>query len=93
MSMSTHVIGFSPPDEHWQRMKAAYDACLAVGIDPPAEVEKFFNYESPDPAGVEVDLRKHPAVKEYKAEMVSGYEVDLSKLPPGVKIIRFTNHW
>src|ERR1035441_9166498 len=54
MSMSTHVTGFAPPDETWQKMKAIWDACETVGVPVPGEVEEFFGGEGPDPAGGEV---------------------------------------
>lgn len=106
MSMSTHVIGIKPPDETWKKMKTAWEACEAAGIDPPKEVLAFFDHVKPDERGVVVDLKYfcnpesepkktdlHPAVTKYKAEMQEGFEVDVTKLPLDVKIIRFYNSW
>jgi hypothetical protein len=89
MSMSTHVIGFRPPDEKWKKMKSVWDSCEKAGIDPPKEVTEFFNDCEPDPAGVEVEIKTHP----YRAEMVDGYEVKLSELPKGISVIRFFNSY
>ena len=89
MGMSTHVIGFRPPDETWHKMKAAWDACAAVGLEPPESVVRFFNYESPDAAGVEVEIES----REYCGEMQEGIEVDIDALPEGVRVIRFINSW
>lgn len=62
MSMSMHVVGFSPADEHWKKMKSAWDACVAAGIDPPAEVSNFFDGEDPgDAPGKEVEIEGHGA--------------------------------
>jgi len=95
--MLMHVYGIVPPDEKWKKMKAVWDACEAAGTDPPDDVEKFFNGESPDEMGVLISLdsykKFHPSLKEYSAEMQNGYEVDLTKLPPEVKIIRFVNSY
>lgn len=91
MSMSSHIVGFRPPDAKWRKMKAAYEACDAAGLDIPDEVASFFNHEAPDDSGVEVEIEDTKAVTEYSAEMREGYEVDLTKLPPDVKIIRFFN--
>lgn len=91
MSMSTHVIGFKPPDEKWKKMKAVYDACRAASVRPPKDVEDFFCDGSPDDQGVEVDLEKHSCTKEYSYDMRQGYEIDLKKLPPDVTVIRFYN--
>jgi hypothetical protein len=90
MSMSTHVTGFAPPDERWQKMKAAWDACRAAGVAVPVPVQDFFGDEDPDPAGVEVDL----PVREWNGGLAgAGYELDVSAIPSQVKIIRFYNSW
>jgi len=93
MGMSTHVVGFRPPDEKWRKMKAAWEACSDAGISPPPEVEDFFNGAAPDDAGVEVRVERTEAVSPYTCESGSGYEVDLTKLPKGVTILRFYNAW
>lgn len=94
MSMSTHVVGFKPPDEKWKRMKAAYDACVAAGLGPPQEVWDFFNGEAPDEGGVvvpEEQLESCGAIREYSAESCGGYEILIDKLPEGVKVVRVYN--
>lgn len=93
MSMSTYVIGFKPPDEKWKAMKKVWDACQAADIDTPKDVEEYFDGDEPDDAGVVVELRKHACCKEYGAEMQSGYEIDVTKLPKDVTIIRFVNSY
>lgn len=93
MSMSTHVVGFAPPDEKWQKMKAVWDACAAAKIPVPDEVDRFFNFNVPDSSGVEIELENLECVSEYRAEMVDGFQIDLSKLPPNVKFIRFFNSY
>lgn len=91
MGMSTRVTGFAPPDEKWQKMKDIWDACIAAKIEPPAEVEKFFGDEVPDPAGVEVDLPVRKWISPRNP--ADGYELDVAAIPPHVKIIRFYNSW
>jgi hypothetical protein len=95
--MSTHVVAIRPPDDKWRQMKAVWDSCTAAGVDPPEEVADFFNDESPDDAGVIIDLpsygTKHPAVKEYNDEGQCGLEIEISKLPPNVTHVRFINSW
>jgi hypothetical protein len=96
MSMATHVIGFKPPDEKWRKMKAIWDACMAARVDPPKEVDEFFGGEPPDDSGVEVDERKLiecGAIREWKEEMRSGFEVDVSKIPDDVAVIRCHNSY
>lgn len=94
MSMNTHVVGFRPADERWNKMKAAWLACDELGIDPPREVLEFFDHEPPDDKpGQEVNIERTGAVKKYESDSGSGYEVDITKLPPGVTIVRFYNSW
>ena len=88
MGMSTHVIGFVPPDETWQKMKAVHDACEAAGIDPPSEVEMFFDGE-PDSLGQEIEIPH----RKWRAEAREGIEIDASAIPPQVQTIRFFNSW
>lgn len=87
MSMSTHVIGFIPPDEKWKAMKAIYDACEAAGVNTPDEVARFFDHSAPDPRGVEMEI---PASK-WSDESRQGFEIELSKIPAAVTVIRFFN--
>ncbi|HEC72098.1 MAG: hypothetical protein ACTSW7_00740 [Candidatus Thorarchaeota archaeon] len=90
MSMSTHVVGFKPPDEKWKKMKDIWDACNVAAVPIPDEVNKFFGYSIPDSAGVEAEI-------EYRAyddgNGRDGFEVDIKKLPEDVTIIRFWNSW
>ena len=96
MSMSTSVIGFKPPDETWRKMKCVFDACRQADMTPPQEVLDYFDGKPPDESGVEIGmntLRECGAVKTFNAEMMNGLEVDLTKLPKDVKILRFVNHY
>lgn len=96
MSMSTHVMGFKPPDAKWHMMKAVYDACIAAGLSVPSEVSAFFGHDAPDPAGVTVSqdaLQKCGAVKRYQAEMEDGFDIDIKKLPPDVTVVRVVNSY
>lgn len=96
MSMSTHVVGFRPPDEKWRKMKDAWEACARAGIEIPRDVLDFFNGEQPDECGVEVSLlypKPHACVSPYKADMRDGFEIDITKLPPGVTVVRFYNSY
>lgn len=99
MGMSTFVVGIKPPDDHWRRMKAAWDACEEAGIEPPQSILDFFEGEKPDPAGVTIDLlhferlEPHSSVKEWSDDYGKGYEVHVKDLPPDVTILRFYNAW
>lgn len=89
MSMSTHVVGFRPPDDKYQRMRAVYEACTAAGTSTPREVLEFFEGEEPSENGTIVEIKSYP----YKGDMCEGLEVDITDLPRGVKVIRFYNAW
>lgn len=93
MGMSTHIEFFKPPDEKWKQMKAVWDACEKAGIDPPEEVDDFFEGEAPNEAGVSVDAEDSEAVEEVDDGDSRGFKVDVTKLPKDVRFIIFTNSW
>lgn len=96
VGMSTHVIGFKPPNEKWKAMKAVWDACEKAEVEPPKEVSEFFNHEPPDERGVaieEMELKKIGCVTDWNEEDQQGYEIDVKKLPPDVTIVRVYNAW
>lgn len=80
------VVGFRQPDEHWQKMKIAWDACKAAGIEPPEPLQRFFGWEEPDDAGIEVpfapliDQAPKDVVTEWRCPYGEGIEIDLDKL-------------
>lgn len=92
MSMSTCVMGFRPPDEKYEQMKEIWLACKKAKVEIPEEVSDFFEDMDPDDAGIKVGLSKE-CCREYSGDMEEGYEVDITKLPKDVKIIRFVNSW
>jgi hypothetical protein len=93
MSMSMTVVGFRAADDRWRKMKAAWDACAAVGVAPPPEVGEFFGGEDPgDAQGMEVDILDRGA-KKWSDEYREGYEVDIQALPDGVRFLRFYCSW
>jgi len=93
MGMSTHIQGFKAPDEKWKAMKAVWDGCEAAGIEPPEEVSDYFEGETPDERGVEVNVSDTDYCKEWSDDYRSGYEVDLRELPSDLTHLRFYNSW
>jgi hypothetical protein len=92
MSESTHVVGFRPADEKWNKMKAVWNACESAGVEIPKEAMDFFDSVAPgDRPGAEVELGE--ALQEWEDDSRQGYELDVTKLPPDVKVIRFYNSW
>lgn len=94
MGMTTHIVGFKPADEKWRAMKAALDACKKANIPIPLQVAEFFNDDDPSELGVRVDLAINcKAVTVHNKHSEGGFEVDLTKLDPDIKILRFFNCW
>ncbi len=92
MGMSTHINGYRPADDEWNRKKTAYAALKEAKIPIPKELERFFDYQDPTLlSGMCVDIKD--AVKELDGNCSNIYEVDITKLPPGVRFIRFENSW
>ena len=91
MGMSTHVVGFRPPDEEWKRMKELWDLSEKYEVSLPIEVEEFFNGECPEDAGIEVDLKDVQEM--FQDDGRSGFDIVLSKLPKSIDRIRFYNSW
>jgi hypothetical protein len=89
--MSIHIVGFREPDDEWRKMKAAYDACEAAGIEIPPEIDRFFDGEKPDERGIEIDLEPH--TKEFHTEAALGYEIEVADIPKQIKVLRFYNSW
>lgn len=91
MSMSAHIVGIMPPTEAYTNKVKAWHACKVAGVEIPIELRCFFNHTEPDPAGMMVDIKM--ATLDYKGQDAEGYDVDITKLPKGVQIIRFYNSW
>jgi hypothetical protein len=91
MGMSTHVVGFVKPDDDYAKKVAAWRACEAACVTPPNELIKLFDGNPPQDAGMNVDITQ--AVSSWNNDYASGYEVDITKLPSGVRIVRFYNSW
>lgn len=97
MGMTTHVMGFRPPNDKWKKMKTIWDLCLEEKIKVPEEVAEFFDHDHPDEVGVEVTLVgngvANDSVKEWCRDGERGFQVDISLLPKGLNFIRFYNSY
>ncbi len=96
MSSSIRALGFKPPDAKWEMMKAVWDACSEAEVEPPDEVDNFFCGEPPDEEGVRVEehmLKVCGAIKQFRAEMMDGFDIHVDKIPKDVKIIRIYNSY
>lgn len=95
MGMSTNIVGFRAPDAEWERMYRVWKVCQDSDVELPPEVSNFFDYEDPDPNGIEVDLTRgeDALAKEWSADMQEGYEICIKDLPDNITHIRFFNGW
>lgn len=96
MGMSTHVVGFKPPDEKWKKMKDVWDACCKANVKIPTSVSDFFGGEPPDANGVVVDekvLQDCGAVREYRGDAEDGFDLFVEHIPKDVKIVRVCNSY
>ncbi len=101
--MSTYVYGVKPQDAEWLKMKAAYESCKAAGVAVPQKVLDYFDfddYEEEDitDEGLVVTLANYngsqdKAVTPHREEMQDGFVVDLTKLDPEIKTIKFINSY
>ncbi len=100
MSATYYVTGLRDRSsaEH-QKKVAVLLACKEAGVDLPKELEKYFKvdgrylkYVSPDDAAA-IDLRELEIAKPWNDDSSNGFEVDLDKIPEGVKTIRFSISW
>lgn len=81
-----YVVGLKPVDDKWRKYKTIWDACEAAGVKLPKEVYEFFNGIYPeDDKGVSVNIPH----AEYNNDCRTGIDVDISKLPKDVTIVRF----
>ncbi len=95
MSMSTGITGYRPKDAEWEKKKSAFQACQDAGIPIPEKLYEFFNGCDPvkeDLHSLEIPIEQ--AVRQVKGvDMRNIWEVDITKLPAGVRFIRFINSY
>lgn len=88
MSSSTSIVGVRDLNERRIEMNHVRIACERAGIEAPVEVREFFESGKHDFVDIE------SAITELDdQDMQDVWEVDLSKIPPGVKAIRFINSY
>lgn len=92
--MSTYVKGYKPPNEKWHAYKVIWDTCKAQKVEPPKEVSDFFDWTAPGDNGMQVDINEaiiHGAKPEHDMQEV--IDIDITKLPADVTVIRFINSY
>lgn len=96
--MSTYILGFTPDtDKDFQRHKKILLVCLEGKVSLPPETAQYFDSDKPHESlldeKLEINLKEGVHYEKWSKDMSSGFEVDLSKLPPGVTKLRFVNSW
>lgn len=90
MSESVRLVGFGPPDDKWQKMADVWFACETAGVQPPPEVEEFFDDGAPERIGKDTDLT-HLATdwKVPQGWPAIGLEIWVDKIPDNIRLLRF----
>lgn len=99
-----YIYGVKPQDEEWLRMKAVFKSCLAAGVEVPKKVLDYFNFDAVAEDGIsdeglivtlaDFNGSHHRAVtrsdcSSHSEKMEDEYVVDLTKLDPEIKAIKF----
>lgn len=92
MGMSTKIVAFvSSNDPIFQKHWRIWTMCRDERVSLPKETEEYFRgCDSPEDK-LTVNLVKGQHYTDYHEDMVEGFEVDITKLPPGVQVLRFYN--
>lgn len=99
MSTTLDVIAYFEDNEDFRKKADAFKACVAAGVDPPDALSAFDPGDiGKDAPGPLFDLNagrddEHPAVSKYLGIGQGGFEVDISKLPKGIRYLRFVSSW
>lgn len=91
MSMVSYIQGLKPKTEEYEKKLQIYKLCKEINIDPPREIEEFFNGEVCE-VGIIAELPAGTLV-EYEDDCREYFEVDLTKIPKDVTKIRFVNSY
>lgn len=89
MSTSIHVVGFRKPDQSHILKVNAMKALEAAGAKVPDDLSEYFGHIRPELVTVDTGLEVEVPHVPWQAEMLDGFEVDLSKIPAGVSKLRF----
>jgi hypothetical protein len=96
MGMSRHIQAFIPEtDEEFKKHKKILLMCLEHKVSLPKETAEYFGSNDAEEylldEKLQIELEKDVHYKEWSDESCEGFEVDLSKLPKEVTILRFFN--
>lgn len=87
--MKAYVLAFKKKDEKYEKMAAIYDACSVAGISSPREVVDYFCDNSPEEYQCLYDAIPDESIMNYSSTKGHIIQVDLSKLPEHISVLRF----
>lgn len=76
------VVGVKKGHAHWLKMRDAWHACKAAGLDMPMSLSEFFNGQPPDEDSQREVLMKGISEWSGKDGSYDCIEIDLTQLPP-----------
>lgn len=91
-----HCVAVKPADDNYNAKLTAYRACEAAKIPIPNELVEFFGDTRPDDTGVIRALdfpTEHESCRKWRDDSSEGYQVDITRLPPGTRYVRFYCSW
>ena len=89
MSESYHIHGICEPDAKWKEYQEILSICERNNVETPAEVQEYFEDSDPELSGVTMQLGPADGVTKYSADMRTGFDVEIAKLPDNVTKLRF----
>jgi hypothetical protein len=98
MGLSSYILAYRDMDGEFAKMAEVKAFCDEKGVTLPKEVEEYFGKYSLDPIEYckeqmsEVIL-PNGVFKKSQDDSREFFDVDISKLPKEVKIIRFVNSY
>lgn len=83
------IRAYNQPDDKTEKMTEAYLACEAAGVQPPLQVEEYFDWEKPTPYGIprSGNPKQLSSVEEINEAGFNGFAIKIDELPKDLKTI------
>jgi len=91
--MYSNVVFFrDKEDSQYQDYLKVFLACKKANIDLPKQIDDYFGGDGLD-NDIEEPLQISFEPRKWTGNSAEGLEIDIDKIPSGVKTIRFFNSW
>jgi len=91
--MNIHIQAIGHHDEKFEEMMSLWQEHIAVNSPPSEEVCEYFKLNDPTKTGFTLCTKMLNACTPIDKPSRNGYEIDLSKLPPGIThIVVYDGH-